>query len=170
MDFIFGNNYVLKKEYEEMVKDLPKLNKCGFCQKLHCSFCKKYTFNCRNCIKEKCKNCFKFNISKNLLINSSNQVVSDFVKKKLFDYFKTSGLTNYFLKMDINFFVKEKMNYKLLIILMKLKKNGRKTTEKPKKSNIINQKNILIILNCNFLKKNGVCSLIVVLLISLVLL
>ena len=52
--------------------------------------------------------------------------------------------------MDINFFVKEKMNYKLLIILMKLKKNGRKTTEKPKKSNIINQKNILIILNCNF--------------------
>ena len=72
--------------------------------------------------------------------------------------------------MDINFFVKEKMNYKLLIILMKLKKNGRKTTEKPKKSNIINQKNILIILNCNFFKKNGVCSLIVVLLISLVLL
>ena len=81
MDFTSGNNSVLKKEYEEMVKDLPKLNKCGFCQKLHCSFCKKYTFNCRNCVKEKCKNCFKFNISKNLLINSSNQVVSDFVKK-----------------------------------------------------------------------------------------
>ena len=72
--------------------------------------------------------------------------------------------------MDINFFVKEKMNYKLLIILMKLKKNGRKTTEKPKKSNIINQKNILIILNCNLKKKNGVYSLIIVLLISLVLL
>ena len=81
MKFIFGNNSVLKKEYKEMVKDLPKLNEWDFCQKLHSSFCKKYTFNCRNSIKEKCKNCFKFNISKNLLINSSNQIIFDFVKK-----------------------------------------------------------------------------------------
>ena len=103
MDFIFGNNSVLKKEYKEIMKDLPKLNECDFCQKLHSSFCKKYTFNCRNCIKEKCKNCFKFNILKFI-----NQIISDFVKKNLFDYFKTSDLVNYFLKMDINFLLKKK--------------------------------------------------------------
>ena len=129
MDFIFGNNSVLKKEYEEMVKDLPKLNECDFFQKLHCSFCKKYTFNCRNCIKEKFKNCFKIKISKNFN-QFSNQIISDFVRHFLFDYFKTSDLTNYFLKIDIIFFVKEKMNVQIIHNFNEIKKNRRKTTKK----------------------------------------
>ena len=131
MDFIFGNNSVLKKEYEEMVKDLPKLNECDFCQKLHCSFCKKYTFNCRNCIKEKCKNCFKIKISKNFN-NFSNQIISDFVRHFLFDYFKTSDLTNYFLKMDINFFVKEKMNVQIIHNFNEIKKTEEKQQKNKK--------------------------------------
>ena len=115
-----------------MVKDLPLLNDCNFCQKLHCSFCKKFNINCRNCIKEKCKNCFKFNISKNLLINCSNQTISNFVKKNLFDYFQTSDLANLFLKMDINFIVKGKMNLEIINNFNDIKKAKDKKTKKQK--------------------------------------
>ena len=50
--------------------------------------------------------------------------------------------------MDINFFVKEKMNIQIIDKFNEIKK-----TEEKEKSNIINKKNILIILNCNCFKK-----------------
>ena len=76
----------------------------------------------------------KKKISKNLLISSSNQIISDFVKKKnLFDYFKTSDLTNYFLKIDIIFFVKEKINVQIIDNFNEIKKTEEKKTTKKQK-------------------------------------
>ena len=62
--------------------------------------------------------------------------MSDFVRHFLFDYFKTSDLTNYFLKMDINFFVKEKINVQIIHNFNEIKKTNRRKTTKKLKSQI----------------------------------
>ena len=55
------------------------------------------------------------------------------LKKNLFDYFKTSDLTNYFLKIDVIFFVKEKLNVQIIDNFNEIKKTEEKKTTKKQK-------------------------------------
>ena len=109
MDPIFKNKTHLKKEYENLHKNiLPILNECGNCNKFKCNYCLKFSVNCNLCIKTKCKNCYEFNKSKDILLNCGIFQIELYVRNFLFDYFNTNDLTKEFFKMNIS----EKMQQK----------------------------------------------------------
>ena len=109
MDPIFDNERELKKEYENLHKNiLPKLNACGNRNIFKCKYCKKISVNCNMCRSARCKNCFEFNKSKETLLNSSNTQVWWYMLNFLTDYFSVTEVTKKFLNIDLNDEVKEK--------------------------------------------------------------
>ena len=102
MDPIFKNKTDLKKEYENLHKNiLPMLNECGNCNKFKCDYCLKFSVNCNLCIKTKCKNCHKFNKSKDILLNCGIFQIERYVRNYLVDYFNMNELTKKYFKMNI---------------------------------------------------------------------
>ena len=71
-------------------------------------------------------------------------LISNSVKNFLFDYFNVSGLTNYFLNMDVNELIKEK---NILEIIQNNNKIIYNTKKEEKKFVILNLKNLDIV-NC----------------------
>ena len=69
-------------------------------------------------------------------------LISNSVKKFLFDYFNVSGLTNYFLNMDVNELIKEK---NILEIIQNNNKIIYNTKKEEKKFVILNLKNLDIV-------------------------
>ena len=143
MDPIFGNNKELLKEYKILVKEIiPSLNECRMCQSLKCKYSLKLSITCGRCLKDKCFNCYKFNKSKDILINSGDLFISNSVKNFLFDYFNVSGLTNYFLNMDVNELIEEK---NILEIIQNNNKIIYNTKKEEEKFVILNLKNLDIV-------------------------
>ena len=96
------------------------------------------------------------NLTDQKIFNCNDKQISNYVLNFLFDYFHASDLSNYFFKMNITNEVKEKNPINIIkneneIIKTPEKK---KTTNKQTKYYIISQKNICIIISCNFFKKN----------------
>ena len=97
MDPIFKNNRELRKEYENLHKNiLPSMNNCGYCNKFKYNYCIKFSINCSSCIRKKFKNCHEFNKSKSILLNSSDLKILRYVSNFLTDYFSASDLSNHF--------------------------------------------------------------------------
>lgn len=69
-------------------------------------------------------------------------LISNSVKNFLFDYFNVSGLTNYFLNMDVNELIKEK---NILEIIQNNNKIIYNTKKEEKKFVILNLKNLDIV-------------------------
>ena len=69
-------------------------------------------------------------------------LISNSVKNFLFDYFNVSGLTNYFLNMDVNELIKEK---NILEIIQNNHKIIYNTKKEEKKFVILNLKNLDIV-------------------------
>ena len=69
-------------------------------------------------------------------------LISNSVKNFLFDYFNVSGLTNYFLNMDVNELIKEK---NILEIIQNNNKIIYNTKKEEKKFVILNLKNLGIV-------------------------
>ena len=69
-------------------------------------------------------------------------LISNSVKNFLFDYFNVSGLTNYFLNMDVNELIKEK---NILEIIQSNNKIIYNTKKEEKKFVILNLKNLDIV-------------------------
>ena len=69
-------------------------------------------------------------------------LISNSAKNFLFDYFNVSGLTNYFLNMDVNELIKEK---NILEIIQNNNKIIYNTKKEEKKFVILNLKNLDIV-------------------------
>ena len=69
-------------------------------------------------------------------------LISNSVKNFIFDYFNVSGLTNYFLNMDVNELIKEK---NILEIIQNNNKIIYNTKKEEKKFVILNLKNLDIV-------------------------
>ena len=69
-------------------------------------------------------------------------LISNSVKNFLFDYFNVSGLTNYFLNMDVNELIKEKNILEIIQNNNKIIYNSKK---EEKKFVILNLKNLDIV-------------------------
>ena len=82
-----------------------------------------------------------------MLINCGDKQIFDYVRNFLFDYFNSSDLTIYFIKMDI---IKLKKKIQLTLLKMKIKLLKQLRKKKQTKYYIINQKNIDINTSCNF--------------------
>ena len=103
MDPIFKNKTDIKKEYENLQKNiLPMLNECGNCNKFKCNYCLKFSVNCNLSIKTKCKNGDKFNKSKDILLNCGIFQIELYVQNSLVGYFNMNDLTKEFFKMNIS--------------------------------------------------------------------
>ena len=103
MDPIFKNKTDLKKEYENLYKNiLPSLTECGNCDLFKCQYCSKFSINCNLCIARRCKKCINFSKSKEILLNCGDFQIERYVRNFLVDYFNMNDLTKECFKMDIS--------------------------------------------------------------------
>ena len=99
MDPIFKNRLDLKKEYDNMHKNiLPSLNGCGYCNVFKCSYCLKFSAKCGAC---KIINCSEFNKLKKMLLECGDPQISFYIRNFLVDYFSVHDLTKEFFKFNV---------------------------------------------------------------------
>ena len=95
MDPIFKNRVDLKKEYDNMHKNiLPSLIDCRYCNVLKCTYCLKFPAKCRTCKIRRYKNCSEFNkFKKKILFECDESQINYYVRNFFGDYFSVSELT-----------------------------------------------------------------------------